>query len=234
MRLEGKIAIVTGGASGFGAGIARKFVAEGARVMIADLNAEAVEAMAARARRRRRGRRRRPTTPASQQMASAALGALRPPRHPRQQRRHHPPAAAARGACAEDEFDRVLAVNVKSVYLTARHLVPAMKAQGQGVILNIASTAGRQPAAAPHLVQRHQGLDDHRDQVDGGRAGAVRHPRQRAQPGGRRDAAAEDLHRRGHAGDAGEVPRDDPDRPLLDPAGPRQRRRLPLLATRRR
>ena len=40
MRLTGKTAIVTGGASGFGAGIVRKFVAEGARVMIADLNTD--------------------------------------------------------------------------------------------------------------------------------------------------------------------------------------------------
>src|SRR5690606_41509376 len=47
MRLKGKTAIVTGGASGFGAGIVRKFIAEGARVMIADLNAEAAGTLAA-------------------------------------------------------------------------------------------------------------------------------------------------------------------------------------------
>ena len=47
MRLEGKIAIVTGGASGFGAGIVRKFIAEGARVMIADINAAGAAEMAA-------------------------------------------------------------------------------------------------------------------------------------------------------------------------------------------
>ena len=45
-RLQGKTAIVTGGASGFGAGIVGKFVAEGARVLIADLNAEAANALA--------------------------------------------------------------------------------------------------------------------------------------------------------------------------------------------
>jgi 3-oxoacyl-[acyl-carrier protein] reductase len=46
---------------------------------------------------------------------------------------------------SEADFDRVLRVNAKSVYLTARHLVPAMKAAGRGVILNIASTAGLSP-----------------------------------------------------------------------------------------
>jgi 3-oxoacyl-[acyl-carrier protein] reductase len=45
----------------------------------------------------------------------------------------------------EPDFDRVFRVNAKSVYLTARHLVPAMKERGQGVILNVASTAGLSP-----------------------------------------------------------------------------------------
>jgi 3-oxoacyl-[acyl-carrier protein] reductase len=45
----------------------------------------------------------------------------------------------------EEEFDRVLAVNAKSVYLTAREIVPGMKAEGSGAILNIASTAGLSP-----------------------------------------------------------------------------------------
>jgi 3-oxoacyl-[acyl-carrier protein] reductase len=46
---------------------------------------------------------------------------------------------------SEEEFDRVLAVNAKSVFLTARHIVPRMKAAGRGAILNIASTAGLSP-----------------------------------------------------------------------------------------
>ena len=46
MRLQGKTAIVTGGASGFGAGIVRKFVAEGAKVMIADINGDGATALA--------------------------------------------------------------------------------------------------------------------------------------------------------------------------------------------
>ena len=46
MRLEGKTAIVTGGASGFGEGIVRKFLTEGAQVMIADINDSAARALA--------------------------------------------------------------------------------------------------------------------------------------------------------------------------------------------
>ena len=47
MKLKNKIAIVTGAGSGFGAGIAQKFAAEGARVIVADINASAAEAVAA-------------------------------------------------------------------------------------------------------------------------------------------------------------------------------------------
>ena len=50
----------------------------------------------------------------------------------------------------EEEYERIFAVNVKSVYLGARHVVPVMKKQGFGVILNVASTAGVRPR--PGLV----------------------------------------------------------------------------------
>jgi 3-oxoacyl-[acyl-carrier protein] reductase len=143
MRLEGKTALITGGASGFGAGIARKFHAEGARVMIADINAEAAEAMAG-------------VLGADwvagdvgddtsvQHIAATALGALGPLDILVNNAgiTHLPMAMEDVG---EDDFDRVLRVNAKSVYLTARHLVPGMKARGQGAILNIASTAGLSP-----------------------------------------------------------------------------------------
>jgi 3-oxoacyl-[acyl-carrier protein] reductase len=143
MRLEGKSALVTGGASGFGAGIARKFIAEGAEVMIADIDAAAAEAMAcvlgARHVAADVG-----SDAAVSHMALTALGAFG----------HldilvnnagvtHLPAPLEE--ISELDFDRVIRVNAKSVYLTARHLVPAMKSRGQGVILNIASTAGLSP-----------------------------------------------------------------------------------------
>jgi 3-oxoacyl-[acyl-carrier protein] reductase len=143
MRLHGKTALVTGGASGFGAGIARAFRAEGAAVMIADVNAEAVEAMACVLDAR--------WTVADvadddsvAHMAAAAAGALGPlDVLVNNAGITHLPQPLE--DVAEDEFDRVFRVNAKSVYLTARHLVPAMKARGRGVIVNVASTAGLSP-----------------------------------------------------------------------------------------
>ncbi|OWY08504.1 3-oxoacyl-ACP reductase [Thioclava sp. F42-5] len=143
MRLEGKSAIVTGAGSGFGAGIARRFAAEGARVLVADLNAEAAQAIADETGGVAC------TVDVSRDADVAAM------------------AEAAREAfgqidilvnnagtthlpkpmedVSEEEFDRILRVNAKSVYLTARHIVPEMKARGAGAILNVASTAGVSP-----------------------------------------------------------------------------------------
>ncbi len=142
-RLEGKTALITGGASGFGAGIARKFEAEGARVMIADIDAPAVEAMAdvlgvacvvADVS----------DDDGVAHMALAAEAALGPlDILVNNAGVTHLPAALE--DVTEEDFDRVLRVNSKSVYLTARHLVPGMKARRAGVILNIASTAALSP-----------------------------------------------------------------------------------------
>ncbi len=143
MRLANKTAIVTGGASGFGEGIVRKFAAEGARVMVADINGDGAAEIA------------KDVGGIScqvdvsdgasvQNMAAQALG----------QFGHldilvnnagitHLPKALE--YVTEDDFDRVFAVNMKSVYLTARALVPHFKERGAGAILNVASTAGVSP-----------------------------------------------------------------------------------------
>lgn len=143
MRLEGKTAIVTGGGSGFGAGIARKFAAEGARVMVADINADAAEAVA-----REIGGHAQLVDVAYDgavaEMIDAAGHAFgRIDILVNNAGVTHPPGPLEE--VAEAEFDRVLSVNAKSVYLTARHVVPPMKAAGGGAILNIASTAGVSP-----------------------------------------------------------------------------------------
>jgi len=143
MRLSGKTAIVTGGASGFGAGIVRKFVAEGASVMIADINGAAAKALADElgvlAQQVDVSR-----DESVNAMAAAALMAFgRVDILVNNAGVTHMPAAL--DEISEADFDRVAAVNMKSVYLTARALVPHMKANRGGAILNIASTGGVSP-----------------------------------------------------------------------------------------
>ncbi|MDF0600730.1 SDR family oxidoreductase [Psychromarinibacter sp. C21-152] len=143
MRLEGKTAIVTGAGSGFGAGIAAKFAAEGARVMVADIDAQAAERTATDLGALAW------TVDVSDgasvtAMANAALDEFGTPDIlVNNAGITHLPMPME--DVPEDEFDRVLAVNAKSVYLTARALVPHMKSRGAGAILNIASTAGLSP-----------------------------------------------------------------------------------------
>ena len=145
MRLHNKVAIVTGAASGFGEGIARKFIAEGAKVIVADINGEAANKLA-----KELGERSLSVTVnvaqsedvkalAEQTMQSfgcidilvnnAGVTHLPMPMD----------------TISEEDFDRVLAVNAKSVYLSAKHIVPIMKTQQRGAILNVASTAGVSP-----------------------------------------------------------------------------------------
>lgn len=143
MRLEGKTAIVTGAGSGFGAGIARIFAREGAQVMVADINATAALAIADEIG----------GIACTVDVANgASVAAMAKAAHDAWGRidilvnnagiTHLPQPMED---VSEAEFDRVLAVNAKSVYLTAREIVPGMKAAGTGAILNIASTAGLSP-----------------------------------------------------------------------------------------
>ncbi|WP_435661137.1 SDR family oxidoreductase [Leisingera caerulea] len=145
MRLAGKTAIVTGGASGFGAGIVRKFLSEGARVMIADINGAAAEDMAAELGSNAIAQAVDVSDRASvAAMAEAALAAFgRVDILVNNAGVTHLPAPLEE--ISEDDFDRVMGVNMKSVYLTARALVPHMKANKAGAILNVASTAGVSP-----------------------------------------------------------------------------------------
>ena len=143
MRLQGKTAIVTGAGSGFGAGIARRFVVEGARVMLADINLLAAEAMAAEVGGIAQAVdvARDDSVAAMAAAAMAAWGQIDILVN-NAGITHLPQPMEDVG---EAEFDRILAVNAKSVYLTARHVVPLMKAARKGAILNVASTAGVSP-----------------------------------------------------------------------------------------
>jgi 3-oxoacyl-[acyl-carrier protein] reductase len=145
MRLAGKVAVVTGAASGFGEGIARKFVAEGARVIVADRDGEGAERAAAAL-----------GTSASAVRADVTKGSdVKTMIEAAEQRfgaidilvnnagMGHLPQPLE--GLDEETFDRILALNVKSIYLAAREVVPRFKAKKQGVILNVASTAGVSP-----------------------------------------------------------------------------------------
>lgn len=145
MRLTGKTAIVTGGASGFGAGIVRRFLQEGARVMIADINGDAATQMA-----REMGDHAvacRADVGDGASVNAMARDAIEAWGHVdilvNNAGITHMPTPLE--DVSEADFDQVFNVNMKSVYLTARALVPHMKTRGTGAILNIASTAGVSP-----------------------------------------------------------------------------------------
>ncbi len=143
MRLKDKTAIVTGGASGFGRGIVEKFAAEGARVLVADMNAagaaEVAKAVGGTSAR----------IDVSKDGDWAALTAQAMADWGRIDILVNNAGISHRPMAMEDvteeDFDRVLAVNAKSVFLSARHIVPLMKAAKSGAILNVASTAGVSP-----------------------------------------------------------------------------------------
>jgi len=135
----GKRALVTGAGSGFGAGIARKFAAEGASVMCADINGDAAQEIA-----------REIGGTAIKADVSSQDDVARLCAHPGEidicvnnAGVTHMPTALEN--VTEEDFDRVFAVNCKSVYRIAQALVPAWKSRGTGVFLNIASTAGLSP-----------------------------------------------------------------------------------------
>ena len=144
-QLEGRIAIVTGAAGGFGEGIARLFVAQGASVLIADLDGEKAERVAAelgpRARAQRCDVTRADDVRAAVQACVDAFGA---------------PDIVVNNAGTthrsqpmldvdEATFDRVFDVNVKSIFHMTKAVLPLMRERRSGSIINIGSTAGIRP-----------------------------------------------------------------------------------------
>ena len=148
MRLEHKIAIVTGAGSGFGAGIARRYAEEGASVVVNDID----EAGAARVAADIRGRGGRAVVCTADvsvdadvarlvQAALAEFGRLDVVVNNAGTTHRNQPMLDV----TEAMFDRIYRVNVKSLFLSARHVVPHFRAQGGGVFITIASTAGVRP-----------------------------------------------------------------------------------------
>ena len=145
MRLANKVAIVTGGGSGFGEGIAKRFAADGASIVVADINEEAAKRVADEIGERARAVRADVSVNGDvQSMVAAAVGAFGRldilVNNAGYTHRNGPMMEVD-----EETFDRIYAVNVKSIYLGAMHAVPVFRGQGGGVILNVASTAGVRP-----------------------------------------------------------------------------------------
>ncbi|RDI23371.1 3-oxoacyl-[acyl-carrier protein] reductase/4-formylbenzenesulfonate dehydrogenase [Pseudacidovorax intermedius] len=148
MELKDKVAIVTGGASGFGAEIARQFARRGASVMVADLNGDGAARVAASIREAG-GRaaafacdvaREQPFR-ALVERTLAELGGLHIMVNNAGTTHRNKPALEV----TEAEFDRVLQVNLKSVFWSAQVVVPHFVQQGGGCMVNVASTTGVRP-----------------------------------------------------------------------------------------
>ncbi len=150
MRLNNKVAIVTGAASGFGEGIARRFAAEGAKVVVADITEDAGQTIAADIGDAAHFIRADVTSAADWKAlvdgTIAHFGRLDIVVNNAGYTHLNQPMLDVQ----EAEFDRVYAVNVKSLYLSAQVAVPVFRKQGGGQFLNIASTAGIRPR--PGLV----------------------------------------------------------------------------------
>lgn len=148
MQLNGQAAIVTGGASGFGAAIARKLSQRGAAVLLADLNGDGAERVAAELRDRGGRAEARVCDVASEadvvasvEHARRTLGGLHIMVNNAGTTHRNKPALEV----SEEEFDRVLRVNLKSVFWSARAVLPGFIAQGGGCMVNVASTTGVRP-----------------------------------------------------------------------------------------
>jgi len=148
VRLNDKVAIVTGGGSGFGEGICKRFAQEGCKVVVNDINVEGGERVA----------RELASTGASAKFVKGdvskdadwaalvkatldAYGVLNIVINNAGTTHRNQPMLDV----TEEQFDRVYAVNVKSLYWSAKHCVPVFRKQGGGVFVTIASTAGVRP-----------------------------------------------------------------------------------------
>ena len=145
MRLKDKVAIITGAASGFGEGMARRFAEEGARVVVADINAKGAERVASEIG----GGAIAVTTDVSlrseiDEMVYAAVSAFG-----RVDIMVNNAGYTHRNgdmlAVDETTFDLIGAVNMKAIYFAALAVVPIMERQGGGSIITTASTAGLRP-----------------------------------------------------------------------------------------
>jgi 3-oxoacyl-[acyl-carrier protein] reductase len=145
MRLQNKVAIVTGAASGFGAEIARQYIAEGAKVAVADINESGAKdiavALGANAIAVTCDVTQRADIDALVKATVDAFGTLDIVVNNAGWTHRNQPLLDV----DEATFDKVYAINVKSIFHMVHAVVPMMRKQRSGVILNIGSTAGIRP-----------------------------------------------------------------------------------------
>ncbi|WP_119153609.1 SDR family oxidoreductase [Caldimonas tepidiphila] len=148
MMLDNKVAVVTGGASGFGAAVARTLARRGAAVMIADLNGEGADRVAWEIREqggRAAGRACDVTSEAQFAAVFEAtlqdFGRLDVMVNNAGTTHRNKPALEV----SEEEFDRVMRVNLKSIFWSSRVVLPYFRRQGGGCMINVASTTGVRP-----------------------------------------------------------------------------------------
>jgi 3-oxoacyl-[acyl-carrier protein] reductase len=145
MRLKDKIAIVTGGGSGFGEGIAKRFAQEGCKIVVNDINVAGGERVAkeigAQARFVKGDVSRDADWAVMLKSTLDAFGGLHIVVNNAGTTHRNQPMLNV----TEEQFDRIYAVNVKSIFLSAKHCVPYFRQKGGGVFVNIASTAGVRP-----------------------------------------------------------------------------------------
>ncbi len=145
MRLDEKVAIITGAASGFGAGMARHFVEQGAAVYIADLNEEAGKALASELGSKANFVR----TDVTARMDISNLVKTALADHGRLDivvnNAGYSHLNQPMTDVGEEDFDKTFGVNVKGIFHMTQICVPVFEQHGAGVILNIASTAGIRP-----------------------------------------------------------------------------------------
>lgn len=169
MRLKDKVILVTGAAQGFGEGIARLFASEGARIIACDLNRDGAEKLAAELGNGAIGLggdvSRVADAQAAVDAAVTAFGRLDCVVNNAGTTHRNKPLTEV----TEEEFDRIYAVNVKSLYTFARAAVPVMAKQGGGNFVNIGSTAGLRPRpgltwyngtkGAVHLISKSMAVE---------------------------------------------------------------------------
>jgi 3-oxoacyl-[acyl-carrier protein] reductase len=144
MRLQGKVALITGGGSGFGAETARRFVREGASVIILDLNGDGATKVAAEignAKGLKGDVTLRSDIDEAVQLATGTFGRLDIVVNNAGWTHRNKPLLEV----TEQEFDRIYAINVKSIFHMVNAVAPIMSKQGGGSIINIGSTAGIRP-----------------------------------------------------------------------------------------